>query len=165
MKHETCSTIIRNKRTKIGFSLIEVLVFASILSTFIVFAIAVTTVSLRNMKINEHKILATRYSEELMDWLRGQKETDFNSFASARASSGGITWCFNSTPISAWPSLSGACGAAFDGLVPAIYKRQVVLKSNGSPSVVSVTVSIQAQWNEPTGLHTVPLVGQFSILE
>ncbi|MDO8498060.1 MAG: type II secretion system protein, partial [bacterium] len=67
--------------SKSAFSLIEVLVFTSILSIFFVAAATVTTVSLRNLKISERKIIATRYMEDVASWLRAQKESDWNTFA------------------------------------------------------------------------------------
>ena len=40
----------------------------------------VTTFNLKNMKIQEHKILATRYAEEGVEWLKQEKEDDWQIF-------------------------------------------------------------------------------------
>ena len=75
---------------KKSFTLIEVLIFVTILSLFFVVASAVTITSLQNLKVQEHKILATRYAEELLEWLRGEKEVDWNKFINYRGN-----YCFN----------------------------------------------------------------------
>ena len=55
-----------NPRPKNGFSLIEVLVFITIMSLVFVTAASVVAISLGNLKINEHKLVATRYGERLI---------------------------------------------------------------------------------------------------
>jgi prepilin-type N-terminal cleavage/methylation domain len=60
---------------KKSFTLIEVLIFVTILSLFFVAAAAVTIVSLRNLKVQEHKILATRYAEELLELAKREKRS------------------------------------------------------------------------------------------
>lgn len=141
-----------------AFSLIEVLVFTSILSLFFVVAAAVTTASLRNMKINEHKILATRYAEELLEWLRGEKETDWNAFVNNRSNK---NYCFSISPITSWPS-PGSCPAN-GGLNPPIYKREVTLTTTGGG--FQVRVSIVVSWQDLGHTYSVPINTVFSIWE
>src|SRR3989338_9286294 len=76
---------------KAGFTLIEVVIFVSLISVIFVTFAALTTTTIRWSKINEHKILASHNVEELREWLRGQKETDFEGFEAKNGS-----WCFNS---------------------------------------------------------------------
>jgi hypothetical protein len=93
---------------------------------------AVVTVSLRNMKISEHRLMAVRYAEELEEWLRGEKESEWDdqadSFFLRGSTSPGTTYCFNSSLSDAtvWPA-SGSCGATSYFGNPEIYKREVVL--------------------------------------
>jgi len=126
---------------KNGFSLVEVLVFVSILSIFFVFASAVTVSSLRDMKFNEHKIMATHYSEELVEWLRAEKEDDWNVFISHLG-----TYCFNSLN---W-STSGGCTSL--GLTPAIYKRQALLEPVNTDCPTSfncqMDITIHTYWDD-----------------
>lgn len=125
-----------------GFSLIEVLVFITILGVFFVTAASITLISLRNMKINEHKIIASRYQDELLSWLRSEKEADWKKFINYYVS--GSTYCFNVTPPTAWGSLDACTDYR---LSPAIFKRQAVLTNIGTP-VTQVDVNITISWNE-----------------
>jgi type II secretory pathway pseudopilin PulG len=140
-----------NKKNNKAFSLIEVLIFVSILSIFFVAVATVTVASLRNMKINEHKILATYYAQELVEWLRDQKEADWVTF-STRAG----TYCFNETPIpSNWSPT--ACSP----LLKSFFLRQVVISVQGEQINIKITVS----WDELENHYQVPLATVFTVWE
>lgn len=125
-----------------GFSLIEVLVFITILSLFFVTAAAITIAVIRNMKFNEHKILATRYAEEGMSWLRNQKDINWQTFLS---NSSAPVYCLSS-PLA--DSLATAnhtpCTVAGD-LISGIYKREAALTNDG----LTVTANLSVSWIEP----------------
>jgi type II secretory pathway pseudopilin PulG len=141
---------------KKSFTLIEVLIFVNILSLF--FVAAVTINSLQNLKVQEHKILATRYAEELLEWLRGEKEVDWNQFINYRG-----TYCFNSSPIpmSNWPA-SGNCPTG--SFLNNLYKREVILNPQGSPPY-QVNVSITVSWQELGQIYQVPINTVFTVWE
>ena len=144
---------LRNEMTK-GFSLIEVLIFVSILSVFFVIAASVTVVSVRNMKINEHKILATHYAEELVEWLRNQKEADWTTF-SARSSG---NYCFNESPIDTTWVVAGECT---DYGLSGMFNRDLTFSTVGSP-VAQVNVKIIVSWHELGNSYQVPLTTVFT---
>ena len=141
-----------------GFTMMEVLIFVSILSLFFVTAAAITTASLRNLKIQEHKILATRYAEELLEWLRGEKEADWNQFI-LKAS---LSYCFNTSPINTWPS-SGTCSTySLDNL----FKREANLTSQTlGGATQQVNVSITVEWQETGNTYQVPINTVFTVWE
>jgi len=155
---------IKSYKKKQSFSLVEVLVFVSILGVFFIAATAITLTSLKDMQINEHKIIATRHAEELMEWLKNEKEADWSAFSD---SSRMATYCFNSSLQNSWSETSKttALCAKFDGISgvsPQIYKREVILSSSESFRVdVKVTVS----WNEAGSIRYVVLNSTFSMWE
>ncbi len=123
-----------------GFSLIEVLIFTTILSLFFVTAAAVVTASLRNVQISQHKILATRYAEELLEWVKNEKQNDWYSFFQSRAGieNTNYIYCFNNTVL-AWPA-AGSCSTP--GLTPPIYNRTLTLRSSDGGSKIEVTIDV-----------------------
>lgn len=126
---------------KKGFSLIEVLVFITILSLFFVAAMAVTTYSLRTMKINQYKILASHFAEEGLEWLRGQKEDDWTTFTALDSSLGSATYCISTLNFSS----PGECGENYTLGAPQIFKREVVLENipdASNPDQVNATVTV-----------------------
>ena len=144
-----------------GFTLMEVLIFVSIISLFFVTAAAITVASLRNLKTQERKILATRYAQELLEWLKGEKEADWNLFTT-KASSSGTEYCFNVSPINTWPT-SGTCSSyGLDNL----FKREASLTSQTLGGVIQqVNVSITIEWREADQTYQVPLNSVFTTWE
>jgi len=154
-----------------GFSLIEVLVFISILSIFFVVAIAVVTASLRNMKVDEHKILAVRSAEELLEWVTSEKETDWSTFTGYVG-----TYCLNDnlgvdwlTTFTYTKNKSGSCTSGeFDGIgstSPLIYKRQLSLTGIGSSPYNRIDANVVVSWQEPNKTYSISLDKTFSVWE
>jgi len=121
-----------------AFTLIETLIFVTILSVFFVIAAAVSVSSIRDMKYNEAKIIATRYGEGMNEWLRMEKELDGKNFSAQS----GQTYCFNDplTISTVWPS----AGQCTDYSLVGKYKREVVLTTNSDNIEAEITVS----WRE-----------------
>lgn len=140
-------------RKKSGFSLIEVLVFISILILFFVTAAAVVTVSIRNMKINEHKIIATHYAEELLEWLRNYKDEDWTRFNLKVGK-----YCFNGDNYT-WPS-TGEC-TSFGG-EPQIFKREVDISALANAKKDTTVV---VRWDDAGREYYVRLHSAFSLWE
>lgn len=155
---------------KNSFSLVEVLVFVTIISVFFVMVVSSTIVAIRNMKYNEHKIIATHYAQELAEWLRAQKTIDwggdicdiskgcvpssFTAYATARGTPPTTTtYCF-AEPISGWGSLSTTCSST--QLIDSIYSRLVTFNSPISSVIVlgstnyvqEVRATITVSWND-----------------
>ena len=133
---------MKMKFIKSGFSLIEVLVFITILGLFFVAAISVTTFSLKNMKISEHKILAAHYAEEGTEWVRNEKENDWETFV-LKSSGTGTLYCLNSLN---W-STAVTCGENYALGTPALFKREVTLTNSGTP-VSQVNIEVVISWIE-----------------
>ncbi len=123
---------IKNKKNSLGFSLVEVLVFITILGLFFVAAISVTTFSLKNMKINEHKILAAHYAEEGIEWVRNEKENDWETFISKAG-----THCL--TDLTNWGA-SNDCGSSYAVGTPPFFRRVATLNNLGPQVEVEVAV-------------------------
>lgn len=137
----------------------EVLVFTAILSLFFVATATIVTYMLRTAKINEHKILATRYSEELLEWMRAERDIDWNAFTARADSAGSTEWCFNADPP-VWSASS--CGYTFNS----VFKRSARLTSlSASGYVYQVNVAVNVEWVEGGKVYTVPLNSTFAILE
>ncbi len=120
-----------------GFSLIEVLVFTAVLGLFFVAALSVATFNVRNMKIQEHKILATRYAEEATEWLKQEKEDSWTDFILRDTSGGsGKPYCLNSL---VW-TVATLC-ATYGLGTPTVYKRELLIK-NISTTQIEATVTV-----------------------
>ncbi len=148
---------VKQRHQSQSFSLIEVIIFIGILSLFFVTGMVVVTASLRNMKVSEHKIVASQYVKQLMSWITVQKENDWVSFVDNYTSaSPGKTYCFNDETI-AWPvpNIASPC-ADFSLGSPAIFRREATLTSSGTPTS-QVEINITIEWNDAGNTFSVPL--------
>lgn len=124
-----------------SFSLIEVLIFITILSLFFIAAMTVTVFSLRSMKNQEYKILATHLAEEAIEWIKSEKEDDWSAFITYDISAGaGTTYCLENLD---W--LSKFSCSDYNLGTPAIFKRELLIKNIGSPTY-QVNADIIVSW-------------------
>lgn len=137
-----------------GFTLVELMIFVSLLSIILVICAAFVTKLMANMKHNEHRILATFYAEEVKEWLNGEREADWNDFHSmAVADIDGETYCLNSpllTSDAITSLIAGAC-TSYDGvgtLQPKIYKRELKLLKNNATNPTYVEAIVTVKWVE-----------------
>ncbi|MCL4378651.1 MAG: hypothetical protein M1409_09825 [Actinobacteria bacterium] len=140
-------------------------------------AISVTISALRNMKYNEHKIIATHYGEELSEWLNAQKENDWSYFISFASSTPGTKYCFDwlnaqNQSILCWPGTSGCPSVVGQnsfgncnsfGLNPPIFKRQVTLISDATNT--KVTANITVSWSDLNTSYAIPLTTEYDVQE
>jgi len=154
---------------KKSFTLIEVLIFISILSIFFIFAASITITSLLNLKIQEQKILATRYAEELLEWLRGEKEENWggdvyqlgnqvDSFTE-KVTQFGINQpvCFN--------NLNWNKNFSCEYSLPPFFKRTAYFTWNSGNYLYQVNISILVEWQELGKTYKVPINSIFTIWE
>ena len=127
---------------KKSFTLIEVLMFVTIISMVFVSALAVATYALRVMIFNQHKILAAHYAEEGLEWIKSEKEADWHAFV-IFSSPSGSTYCIT-TPDTA---NSGPCNGSYFLGNPNIFSREMILTSRGNP-VEQVDIQIRVYWPE-----------------
>ncbi|MDH7476136.1 MAG: prepilin-type N-terminal cleavage/methylation domain-containing protein [Microgenomates group bacterium] len=152
------------KIKKTGFSLIEVLIFVSILAVFFVTAAAVVTASLRAMKANEHRIIASHYAEELLDWLRSRKEEDWQIFTESIIND--QKRCFNVIEERSSLTGSGLCDEVCSAsAIGGIYTRCAQFKKEDNNPTTKVKVTVETSWNELGVKQYVPITSYFTIWE
>jgi len=141
-----------------SFSLVEVLIFVSILSVFFVIAASMTITSIRNNEVNQHKILGTRYAEELLEWLKSEKEVDWKTFYNrVPTEPSSVSYCFNEGLN--W-SFSNDCGTSYT--LDGIFRRWAVLQQYGSDQM---KIAVTVQWREYGNTYSIPINTVFSVWE
>ena len=147
---------------KKAFSLIEVLVFITILSLFFVAAMTVTTFSLRNMKASEYKILAAHLAEEGMEWVKSEKEADWSQFT-IHGSLSGTTYCLNSLDWDT-PNPDG-CKESYDLGKPAIFKRELKVDNQTGNPITATDIELTVSWTDGTTVFNVPVKTVLTVWE
>lgn len=141
-----------------GFTLVEVLIFVTLISLIFITVSYTVTLSLKNTKINEHKILATHYAEELKEWLRGEKEVDWLSFTDSISQ--GTTYCVNSIPDDVSNLTSGICPP--ESFLDGIFKRELTINEE---TANQVKFKVEVKWEEGPNNYLVPISTVFSLWE
>lgn len=151
------------KKLQRGFSLLEVMVFVTILNIVFVASASFVITSLYRMKINEHKTRATYYAEELQEWLYGEREADWPALLSRSVPApNSITYCannrlnLNTVFNDANFPVATNVNCQTDGIngdVPRIFRRRMTLST---VSANQIRAQIEVSWNEisPNGGQT-----------
>lgn len=135
-------------RTPFGFSIIEVIIFIGILSVVLTAALGFTIKMIMTVRVNEHRLYASHYVEEVKEWLDGEREADWEEFES-HATTGGTVYCINNTLgiTDTLDSLvTGVCTT--NGLTPAIYHRELTLSKNSPTTATRVNATVEVTWIE-----------------
>lgn len=129
----------------LGQSLVEVLVAVGIVSLVLVAIVAGVTLAIKNASFSRNQTSATRYAQEAMEWLRNQRDQDWNAFVLRSG-----PFCLN--------SLSWKTGTCSSFSLGNIFKREAVLSGSDPRIEVKVTVS----WQDAGGTHQSELVSYFT---
>lgn len=159
-----------------GFSLIEVMIFVVIISMVLVIAIGYVTNLMRTMKINEHKIIATYYAEEAREWLKGEREADWNAFSQIAGYNPATPYCFNNeilltdtiSQVGSGKKFPNQLCNSFVGVIgksPSIYKREITLTKDKLIAPTSIEAEVVVSWYETGVLYRVPVTTKFTVWE
>lgn len=150
---------------KTGQSLFEVVFSIAIAALLVVGVVALTATSVRNSTFSKNSSLANNYAEETVEWLREERDKDWNAFKSHAATS---KWCLRAEPPS-WgsPSFGSACGASsylgstsfIRNLTFACYRNNPpVATSCSDTSVDTIEGLVVVSWVDGQGAHDVRVV-------
>ena len=139
-----------------GQSLFEIILALAVTTLIIVAIVALTSTSIRNTTFSKNKTLASRYSQEATEWLRGERDTDFSVFETRAL-----------TPLYCLPALSwgsatiGAC-ASGQQIANTLFRREVSFSSSVVNGKTLIQAGIRVYWSDAQGLHEVRSVTNFS---
>lgn len=147
-------------RREDGQSLFEVVLALAIATIIIVAMVALAASAIRNSNFSKNKTLATRYSQEATEWLRGERDRDFDTFSAQAAN-----------PVYCLPSLSwtvATIGTCTDGqeIPGTIFKREVgftrtTVTVGGLPKNV-IEAEMNVYWQDAQGMHEVKSITEYT---
>ena len=139
-----------------GQSLFEIILSLAIITLIIVAIVALTATSIRNTTFSKNKTLASRYSQEATEWLRGERDTDFNAFETRTLTP---LYCF---PSLSWSSASiGACTSGQE-IANTPFRREISFSNSLVNGKTLIQASVRVYWSDAQGLHEVRSVTNFS---
>ncbi len=137
-----------------GQSMFEVVMALFIMALIIVGVVFLSTSSIANSAFSRNKTIAGRYSQEAVEWLRGQRDSDPTLFKTNAVGS----YCFNSSTIS-W-SNTGLCSSA--ELISNLYKREVTFTTSTVSGKNVIEASVVTSWNDSKGTHVAKSTTEFT---
>ena len=139
-----------------GQSLFEIMLALAVSTLIIVAIVSLASNAIRNTTYSRNKTLATRFSQEATEWLRGERDADFTVFETRAL-----------IPLYCLPSLSwatssiGSCSSGQE-IVNSIFRREVTFATSLVNGKTLIQAGIKVYWTDGQGQHEVRSVTNFS---
>lgn len=143
-----------------GSSLFELVVAVGIMGLILVALASLATLSVKNANQARNEAQAARLGQELIEWLRNERDQNWNTFISNATSS--QQRCM---PVTSWTqSFAGPCTS--DNLISNSFKREVsfynLFDTNSDGSVDTVDINITVSWSDKQGVHETKNITRFT---
>jgi Tfp pilus assembly protein PilV len=136
-----------------GQSLFEVVIAVGLSALILIAAVTLSSGSVRNASFSSNNAQATKYAQEAMEWLRGQRDAGWESFRDDHSSSSGVESCLNTSPPTTWAS--PPCSV----IAGTVFTRSVTLKTI-DPDKINALVLVT--WKDSQGTHEVKTQTHFT---
>lgn len=127
-----------------GQSFFEVILALALVSVILVSLVMLSAVSVRTASFAKSKNAATRLTQEAIEWLRAERDTNWSTFVT---NAGTSTWCINNLN---WSS-PGSCGSN-SFVTGTIIQRQAILSIIDASTVQA---RVTASWTDAQGSRQV----------
>ncbi|MFS8159119.1 MAG: type IV pilus modification PilV family protein [Candidatus Roizmanbacteria bacterium] len=145
---------------KKGLSILEILVFILLISVLMIGISYLTVYTLRNSRYIQNKTKATRYAQQLHEWLAGQKEKNWVDFVGSLSET---TYCIDTIAdsIATISSQQGAC-TGYD--IQSLFKRELIISDINSDTT-EIRYKILVKWRDGANVGQVSLSSSQAVVE
>jgi Tfp pilus assembly protein PilV len=151
MKYRTRSCSVSWKNRRAGQTIIEVVIATGVVALVMTAVVAIVSVSLRNTTRAKAKVLATKYTQEGIEYFRAQRNLlGWESmFQAIQQGSGGSTYCMSTLPygedggLASLPNRACLPNEFVDSRQ--IYQRSAEITTTGSDTL---TITVTVTWND-----------------
>lgn len=147
------------KNCQKGQSLFEVVFTLAIIALITSAMVLLATFSIKNASYSKERSLATHYSQETIEWLRGQRDEDWTAFFNHVPPIITQDSKKNCLPALSWPSIWTTCVGENDLIEGTPFNREIQIPEK-SANLVSVKIIIS--WTNGQGLHEVSTYTDFT---
>lgn len=139
-----------------GQSMFEVILALFIITLILVAVVILSTSSISNSISSRNKTLASKYTQEAIEWLRSEREADITNFRSKISIS---NYCLNSLNLN-WTN-TGVCGSS--EIIPeTVFLRQVNFTTSLVSGKLIITANVVTSWNDSKGIHEARTITYFT---
>lgn len=135
--------------TEKGQSMFELMVAISVTVIVLLGLISLSTLSIKNTSVSKDISLATRYAQEVIEYVRGVRDNlGWDNFASNYSNYAGMQYCVSNSPPD-W-SNSGSCGSD-EYISSTMFRRDVTLTTRGGSGGDIVDIDVTVSWDSTSG--------------
>lgn len=145
-----------------GQSLFEIIVALAVSTLIIIALVALASTSIKNSTYSRNNTVATRYVQQAMEWLRSERDSDWDSFYLRGSNTS--SWCLTSLD---WSDSRPEQTCQDDEFITNTFFYRTVHFTPGSVNVNGVDkdfmdVLVKVYWTDTQGLHEVTSTTRFS---
>lgn len=130
---------------KKGQSLFEVVLALGVVTLITVGIIILATDSIKNSSFSKNKTLASRFTQEAIEWVRNERDKNFSSFINRAIIP---KYCFDTL---SWSNV-GPCSGS-EQIPDTILTREVDLSTYTVSGKSIIEVLVVVSWNDSKGYH------------
>lgn len=135
-------------RLQSGQSLFEVVVALAISTLVIIAVVSLAALSIRNTNYSKDKVSASKYAQEATEWLRNQRDADFETFQTNALTS---TWCLRNLGF----TQAGICDSS-SKISETNFYREVTFTNDLTPTGETlIEAQVRVYWQDSQGSHEV----------
>lgn len=138
-----------------GQSMFEVVVAILVISMIIISVVSLSTTSLSNSVYSRNKNLAGKFSQQAIEWLRSQRESNTATFLT---NIGTANYCLQSL---AWTN-TGVCTSSEFIVGSTVFIREVNFTTTTVSSKNIIQADVKTYWNDSKGYHESKSVTNFT---
>ena len=128
-----------------GQSILEVVIALALISIVLITLVSMAALSIRAAVFSRNQTQATRLTQQVAEWLRGEKDAGWINF---KGHTGTTNWCFDTLT---W-NKGRTCNTS-DTVSGTTFLRSVNFINNADGSVEA---DIQTAWTDAQGTHSSP---------
>ena len=144
-----------------GQSLFEVVLALGVITAITIGIVSLAAGSIRNASFSKNKTLAGRYAQEATEWLRGQRDADFDAFKESVDELSASALCIPTSPNPNWNGRVGGCGAS-DTITGTSLFREVLFSTDLVSGKTVIEADVRVYWTDAQGDHEVRSATSFT---
>ena len=130
----------------LGQGLFELVVAMGIGVLVMTSLVKLITVSIKNTTFAKNQSLATRYAQEGIEWIRGQRDVSWSTLLTYSSDDANPTWCINTLD---WNTHS-VCSSTISST---IFSRKLTLDKTSNSNVDLIEATVVVDWPDGNITH------------
>lgn len=143
-------------RSEKGQSLFEVVLALGVITAITVGIVSLAVSSIRNAAFSKNKTLAGSYAQEATEWLRSERDNNFDTFKSHAQAQPVPRYCLTGLNWSRFRS----CNAS-DNIAGTPLFREVTFVTSTTGNII-IKADVKVYWNDSQGDHEVSSITSFT---